>query len=41
MCHANNKKWQRNLIDGMELPNEDKIRTLGEMETKIRWIIGS
>ena len=33
MCHACNEKWQRHLTDGMELPNQDKIRTLGENET--------
>ena len=27
------KSSKRHLIDGMELPNQDKIRTLGEKET--------
>ena len=27
------KSGKRHLTDGMELPNEDKIRTLGEKET--------
>ena len=27
------KSGKRYLIDGMELPNEDKIRTLGEKKT--------
>ena len=31
MCHANNEKWH--LTDGIELLNQDKIRTLGEKET--------
>ena len=32
MCHASKEKWQMK-SDGMELPNQDKIRTLGEKET--------
>ena len=31
MCHASHEKWQT--TDGMELPNRDKIKTLGENET--------
>ena len=27
------KRGKRHLTDGMELPNQDKIRTLGEKET--------
>ena len=27
------KSGKRHLMDGMELPNQDKIRTLGEKET--------
>ena len=27
------KSSKRHLADGMELPNQDKIRTLGEKET--------
>ena len=27
------KSGKRHLTDGMELPNQDKIRTLGEKET--------
>ena len=27
------KRSKRHMTDGMELPNEDKIRTLGEKET--------
>ena len=33
MCHACNEKWKRQLTDGMELPNQDKIRMLAENET--------
>ena len=34
MCHANNEKYdKRQLTDGMELSNRDKMRTLGEKET--------
>ena len=33
MCHACNEKWQTTLTDGMELPNQDKIRKLTENET--------
>ena len=33
MCHASNESGKRRLTDGMELPNQDKIRTLGEKET--------
>ena len=32
MCHACNEKWQTT-SDGMELPNQDKIRTLAENKT--------
>ena len=32
MCHASNEKWQT-ASDGMKLPNQDKIRTLGEKKT--------
>ena len=28
MRSARHEKWQRNLTDGMDLPNQDKIRTL-------------
>ena len=31
MRHASNEKWQT--TDGMEPPNQDKIKTLGEKET--------
>ena len=31
MCHASHEKWQT--TDGIELPNQDKIRMLGENET--------
>ena len=33
MYHASNEKRQTNLTGGMELQNQDKIRTLGEKET--------
>ena len=33
MCHANNAKRKTQITEGIELPNEDKIRTLGEKET--------
>ena len=33
MCNAYNEKWQWHLTDGMELPNQDKTRMLGEKET--------
>ena len=33
MCHANNEKWKRQIIEGIELPNQDKIKTLQEKET--------
>ena len=33
MCHARQEKWQTTYDWGMELPNYDKIRTLGENET--------
>ena len=33
MCRASNEKRKRHLTDGMELPTQDKIRTLGEKET--------
>ena len=31
MCYASNEKWQTT-SDRMELPNQDKIRTIGEKE---------
>ena len=33
MRHASNEKWQTTSDWGMELPNQNKIRTLGEKET--------
>ena len=33
MCHARHEKWQTTFDWGMELPNQDQIRTLGENET--------
>ena len=33
MCYACNEKRKRHLRDGMEQPNQDKIRMLGEKET--------
>ena len=33
MCHDCNKKGKLHLTVGMELPNQDKIRTLGGNET--------
>ena len=32
MCQASNENWQTT-SDKMELPNQDKLRTLGEKET--------
>ena len=31
------KNGKRHLTDGMELPNQDKIRTLGENEGTYTW----
>ena len=33
MCHASNEKRQTTSDGWIELPNQDKITTLGEMET--------
>ena len=33
MHHASNESGKRHLMDIMELPNQDKIRTLKEKET--------
>ena len=33
MYNASNEKRQKQLTDGMKLPNQDKIRTFGEKET--------
>ena len=33
MCHANNEKGKQHMMEGIELPNQDKIRTLEEKET--------
>ena len=33
MCNTCHEKWQTNITDGIKLPNQDKIRTLGENET--------
>ena len=33
MCNASNETGKRHLTDGMELPNQDKIKTLWEKET--------
>ena len=33
MCYASNEKRQTTPDGWMEQPNQDKIRTLGEMET--------
>ena len=32
MNHASNEKQQTHLTEGMKLPNQDMIRTLGEKE---------
>ena len=32
MCHANNEKRETIPTEGMELPNQEKKRTLGEKE---------
>ena len=40
MCHVNNEKQKTTNEGGIELPNQDKIRTLGEKETYIYlWIL--
>ena len=31
MCHANNEKWKKTM-EGIELPNQENIRILGEKE---------
>ena len=33
MCRGNNEKRKRQMTEGIELPNQEKIRTLGEKET--------
>ena len=33
MCHANNEKQKRQMTDGRELSNQEKIRTFGERKT--------
>ena len=33
MCYAYYEKWGRQIMKGAELPNQDRIRTLGEKET--------
>ena len=33
MCNTCNENGKRHITDGMELPNQDKIRTFGENET--------
>ena len=33
MCHANNEKRKRQITERMELPNQERISTLGEKET--------
>ena len=33
MCHACKNSGRRHMTDGMELPNQDKIRTLEKNET--------
>ena len=32
MCHANNKKPKRQMTERIKLPNQEKLRTLGEKE---------
>ena len=36
MCYANNEEWKKT-AEGIELPNQEKIRTLGEEET-YKWL---
>ena len=33
ICHAHDKKWKRQITDGIEMPNQENIRTFGEKET--------
>ena len=33
MCHTHNEKWEKPM-DGIELPNQESIETLGEKENK-------
>ena len=33
MCYANNEKPKRQIMEGIKLPDQEKIRTLGEKET--------
>ena len=33
MCHTNNEQRKKEMTEGIELPNEEKIRTLREKET--------
>ena len=33
MRHANNEKRERYMTEGIKLPNQEKIRMLGEKET--------
>ena len=33
MRHACNENGKRHMTEGIKLPNQDKIRTLGEKET--------
>ena len=34
-CHANNEKRKTTYTEGVELPNQEKIRTLPEKETYV------
>ena len=32
MCHAYNKKWEKQLTEGLERPNQERIRMVGEKD---------
>ena len=32
MCHAYNKKWEKQLTEGLERPNQERIRIVGEKD---------
>ena len=32
MCHVHNEEWKRQTMEGIELPNQERIRTFGEKE---------
>ena len=33
MCYANNKKWKKQITEGKELPNQERIIMIREKET--------